>query len=397
MRSVSTLHRVSSLVVLGTLGCVELQYSTPRDASPDTITDRGADASDLGITDRPATPDAPSDAATLRDASADLPDVTCSRTLVNCGGTCVAVCATPSPAPTQLSCAAPGTPGCGMAAIAGGTFDMGGDTMAANSTPGQPMMSVSGLYLDRYEVTVARFRQFWNAVSASAPLRGAAFYLTGTATTGVSINYDTGTTGEPSPNSVNRLCNWSPTPGTGTGSLEAHPINCVTWHAAMAFCVWDSGDMSGRLPTETEWEWVARGVTLPGLATGRIYPWGDAGTGCSLANSLGCASGTLPVNVSPREAYGLFDLLGNVYEWTADYYQPFNSGSYWNEMPRINPLDITSGITEGRVTRGGGWQQAVLRSASRNSTPPYGAIPDGGVAPFHGYASVGFRCARNRP
>ena len=84
-----------------------------------------------------------SDAATLRDARADLPDVTCSRTLVNCGGTCVAVCATPSPAPTQLSCAAPGTPGCGMAAIAGGTFDMGGDTMAANSTPGQPMMSVS--------------------------------------------------------------------------------------------------------------------------------------------------------------------------------------------------------------------------------------------------------------
>lgn len=323
-----------------------------------------------------------SDSPTMRDVSTDA---TCTPGLINCGGVCTNVCATPSPAPVQRSCAVAGTPGCGMAFVSAGTFTMGGDPSAPNSTPMQSNISISPMYVDRYEVTVARFRQFASTITGIGSLTGTAQYTRDGAPFG--LDYAVAPPYEPTFHSANAGCNWSPTAET----REAHPINCVTWSLAMAFCVWDGNTSGGRLPTEAEWEWVARGVAVGSLASGRTYPWGEATPTCALANTLDCAGATLPVNVSPRETYGFFDLLGNVYEWNADQYSRFGVGTYWTGGPRANPLNTGTDSIPGRVTRGGGWEQMPLRGAARNASRENGFIVG-----TTGYPSVGIRCVRGR-
>ena len=330
------------------------------------------DASDVVFTDSP----------TMRDVSSD---VTCSAGLINCGGVCTTVCATPSPAPVQRSCAAAGTPGCGMASVAAGTFTLGGDPDAGNSMPAQTNISVSAFYVDRYEVTVARFRQFASTITGIGSLSGQAMYTRDGAP--FALDYAVAPPYEPTFHSVNAECNWS----AMAESREAHPINCATWALAMAFCVWDANTSGGRLPTEAEWEWIARGAAVGSLPSGRAYPWGEAAPTCALANTMDCGRGTLPVNVSPRETYGLFDLIGNVYEWTADQYARFSVSSYWTGGPRSNPLNTIGDSPIGRVTRGVGWLQAPLRSAARNASRE-----NGDITGMTGYSSVGFRCVRSR-
>ncbi|MFO0648031.1 MAG: SUMF1/EgtB/PvdO family nonheme iron enzyme [Polyangiales bacterium] len=332
-----------------------------------------SDVTDAVIADSPTMPNV-------------IADASCAAGLVNCGGACANLCAMPTPAPAQRSCAVAGTPGCGMASVAAGTFNMGGDPSAPNSTPVQSNVSVGAFYVDRYEVTVARFRQFASAIPGIGALSGIAQYTRDGAPFG--LDYAVAPPYEPTFHSANAACNWSPTAET----LEAHPINCVSWSLAMAFCAWDGNTSGGRLPTEAEWEWVARGAAVGSLSSGRTYPWGEAAPTCALANTLGCATSTLPVNASPRGTYGLFDLIGNVYEWTADQYSRFGVGSYWTGGPRTNPLNTVSDTTTGRVTRGGGWEQAPLRSAGRNVTRE-----NGSTTGTTGYPSVGFRCARSAP
>jgi formylglycine-generating enzyme required for sulfatase activity len=157
----------------------------------------------------------------------------------------------------------------------------------------------------------------------------------------------------------------------GEKAREAHPINCVTYAQATAFCAW----AKARLPTEAEWEYAAR------AATRRKYPWGDAAPDAQLLcwdgrkSDLGvgkrrstCETGAHPAGASP---FGVLDLAGNVWEWTSDLYsRDYNS-------PRVGPK---------RVVRGGTWYsydpadvRATLRFREREDKPDYG---------------VGFRCAR---
>ena len=101
------------------------------------------------------------------------------------------------------------------------------------------------------------------------------------------------------------LCNF------GRDERSAHPMNCIDWATADAYC----GTRKARLPSEVEFEYAARGGSEY-----RKYPWGDAspdGRACWKHN------GSCEVKSFPAGAFGLFDVSGNVWEWTDDWYGPY--------------------------------------------------------------------------
>lgn len=164
--------------------------------------------------------------------------------------------------------------------------------------------------------------------------------------------------------------------------IEAeHPVVCITWDQAEAYCEW----AGGRLPTEAEWEYAARG------ADGLRFPWGDDFDGrrlnyCDSNCELGKKDETVddgyvetaPVGNYPEGASwtGALDMAGNVWEWTADYYGPYS------EERQVNPSGPSTGGR--RVVRGGSWHTTPdhVRSALRTYSGPNQEIDH-----------VGFRCA----
>lgn len=89
-----------------------------------------------------------------------------------------------------------------------------------------------------------------------------------------------------------------------------HPIVNISWYAAMAYAQW----AEKRLPTDTEWEKAARG----GLSE-KIYPWDDE-INMSMANYGMTARSTTPIGRYPPNDYGVYDIVGNVWEWCLDKY-----------------------------------------------------------------------------
>jgi len=161
---------------------------------------------------------------------------------------------------------------------------------------------------------------------------------------------------------------------------DSLPVAYVTWYAARAYCK----SLGRRLPTEVEWEYAARG----GLTGGDVFPWGDSLPDTSRAN-YGASAVEHTVNVGHYRpnGYGLFDMAGNVWEFTADQW------SDPREPPGKNPVvvepwpkDPDLAARERVVIRGGSYQGAPvnLRVRYRDSHPA------GGAEPF-----VGFRCAKN--
>lgn len=160
------------------------------------------------------------------------------------------------------------------------------------------------------------------------------------------------------------------------GMPEDHPAVFVTWEESRAYCEW----VGGRLPSEAEREKAARGTDA------RKYPWGDKEPDPELAvfrhqwgNVASEPAGSHPKGVN---AYGLFDMGGNVWEWCEDWYDP----KYYEVSPWKNPMGPPTG--RAHVVRGGSWDSrpTVLSCSCRN----FGYV---------GYreGDFGFRCAADPP
>ena len=233
--------------------------------------------------------------------------------------------AAPTPSPARGSPAPVASSSCpaGMAWIEGGTFQMGSDDGESDEKPVHAV-AVRGFCMDETEVTVEAYARCVSAGSCTKP------------NTGWNCNWDRSAKGK-------------------------HPINCVNWHQAEAYCKW----AGKRLPTEEEWEYAARGTD------GRKYPWGNEEPRSQLCwrRFVGtCAVGSYASGDSP---FGLHDMAGNVWEWTSSGYSEDHSKSRADTY---------------RVHRGGSWiifGASAVRAANR-----------GRSGPTHRDSDFGFRCAR---
>lgn len=136
-------------------------------------------------------------------------------------------------------------------------------------------------------------------------------------------------------------------------SYSQHPVTDVSWNQANNYAEW----IGGRLPTEAEWEKACRGID------NRIFPWGNQAPSAKVLNYNGSNLGvTTVVGTYPPGANNLYDMAGNVWEWTADWYD----GDYYNDLPLSNPTGPEEG--DFRVLRGGSWinVNSFVRCANRD-------------------------------
>ena len=258
----------------------------------------------------------------------------------------------------QRSCGPPAPPGCGRARVAGGTFRMGNpdaEDPGGRAVPTQRSITVSAFALDRFEVTVGRFRRYVAENGAPA---------------GIWTRVDDGLRSD---------CNWT----TDPGDREGHPMNCVDWNAASAFCVWDA--LKGRLPREAELEFAARGTE------NRRWPWGgNERVAPSFVcwerccePKLGTCEESDPAFESGRSPEGVWHLVGNVSEWAFDDYAAYTDALCWGDVPRADPV-CTRGQTF-RTIRPGAWN-------SRGNDPRMLVGARSAQSVLYRHASVGFRC-----
>jgi formylglycine-generating enzyme required for sulfatase activity len=305
--------------------------------------------------------------------------------------------------PGLLTCGAGHESCCTSLLVTGGSYDRTYDPAQggadAGADAGADPATISDFRLDKYDVTVGRFRQFVKAVGQGdggagwRPTTGDgkhAHLAGGLGVTGV--GGDAGVAHEPgwlaaddvnlAPTDANLTsCGATSTWTAAPGSQEDLPINCVNWWEAYAFCIWDGG----FLPSEAEWEYAAAGG-----AEARAYPWGstDPGTmnryaiydchyptGASMCTS---AANIAPVGTATLGAgrFGQLDLAGNESQWNLDFYGPY-----------VSPCTDCARLSGGsRIVRGGGFGLPLP-----NLAPPY---RDGnGPALRNDY--IGIRCARS--
>jgi len=313
--------------------------------------------------------------------------------------------------PPSIRAGGPGMTDCGSGgtgaescatspAVPSGTFMRDdADGMISQASAGQA--TLSSFRMDRYEVTVGRFRQFvteaalgWLPASGSGKhshLNGARGLVNSADAVGLSyesgwdsswnVNLATGAPGWDANLSCNDLATWT----SSAGSNENRPINCVDWYEAYAFCIWDDA----FLPSDAEWNYVASGG-----GEQRLYPWSTSASSsidCSYANYGGgsfglamycTASGTNDVGAeSPKGdgKWGQSDLGGNVWEWVLDYF-----GSSGTCVDCANTTTSPPGNAGGRLNRGGG-----LGGGSSLETSTIGTGPQSDRD-----IELGVRCAR---
>jgi len=159
-----------------------------------------------------------------------------------------------------------------------------------------------------------------------------------------------------------------PTPVFGDVTMEYdknHPAIAMTWHNANTFCKWlaKKTGKQYRLPTEAEWEYACR------AGSSTAYDFGDAPEPAKLVNvawyKLNAGHETHPVGTRKPNAFGLYDMRGNVYEWVADFYSPTAYAEAAKTSPAVNPRGPKTGKVH--VARGGSYNSPAegLRSAAR--------------------------------
>jgi formylglycine-generating enzyme required for sulfatase activity len=281
--------------------------------------------------------------------------------MTNCGGGCESCCTT-------------------LDVVANGPFDRTYTSGAdGGPTGGADPATVSSFKLDKYLVTVGRFRQFVAAWDGSSGLDGGPGYepspgsgkhthLNGGLGLALGPNVDAGQRYESgwlasdddsiNPTTYNLISNCTTTTNATTwtkvaGTQENLPINCVDWAEAYAFCIWDGG----FLPTEAEWEYAAAGGSKE-----LEYPWGatppgaDSGLaifGCYYPTGQGDGSAggcTGVANIAPVGAptagaglWGHLDMAGEMYEWNLDWFRatyltPWNDCAYLSDAGASNRL-----------------------------------------------------------
>lgn len=234
-----------------------------------------------------------------------------------------------------------------MVLIPEGPFKMGNNGRPAAEGSGdedeQPVhqVFVKAFYMDLYETTNAQYKRYFDAVQAEPPIH------------------------------------WRK--GTYPPDKANHPVVYVSWHDANAYCQWNGK----RLPTEEEWEKAARGTDQ------RHFPWGvqydvkKANTPQHwLAKGVEVRKGsTMPVGSfeDGKSPYGLYDMAGNVYEWTGSWYLPYPG----NQVPNIHYGN------KNRVLRGGSWYDCLSYGCGLSS-PVYNRSR---FTPEIKNKGFGFRCA----
>jgi formylglycine-generating enzyme required for sulfatase activity len=212
-----------------------------------------------------------------------------------------------------------------MVTVNGGTFDMGctsKQNICHSDENPVHTVTVDGFKISKYEITNQQYADFMNAIGASSDGSYSGTEYLDMDDGDCQIEYSGG--------------QFVPVSGKGN-----YPGLEVTWHGAKAFCQ----HYGGRLPTEAEWEFAARGGNS---ANATLYAGSD-NIG-DVAWYSGNASGT-PHEVgtkSPNEL-GIYDMSGNVWEWCSDWY----GSDYYSSSPQNNPQGPSSGSY--RVLRGGGW------------------------------------------
>jgi len=213
-----------------------------------------------------------------------------------------------------------------MVFLPGGTFTMGNNQGKVNEQPVHEVV-IKPFYIDIHEVTVSQYATFLEETGHEQP------------------SY------------------WQP-----EFDRADDPVVGITWNDAIAYASWSEK----RLPTEAEWEYAARGGALD-----KTYSWGDQ-PDRKYANFS--SSGIAPVKRFEPNGYGIYDMLGNVWEWCSDWY----SDAYYRVASRNNPQGPFTGTH--KVLRGGTWysNEEQIRITNR-----YYSLPE--IKSFH----IGFRCVQS--
>jgi formylglycine-generating enzyme required for sulfatase activity/tRNA A-37 threonylcarbamoyl transferase component Bud32 len=264
----------------------------------------------------------------------------------------------------------------GMVPIPGGNFFQGNDEGADYEKPAHKV-TLSPYCIDRFEVTVAQYMQCSEGGGCKRAIP----------------KNEWKDISQKERDAYDPLCN-----ARDPVERAKYPINCVSWEFAATYC-----EANGKtLPTEAQWEFAARGPD------GRKYPWGDEEPTGGHLNACGpeCVAwfkengldtspamyakddhfpNTAPVGSFPAGAsrFGVEDVVGNVNEWTDDWYAPYKTGKIG--APEKDPHNPEA--SKHKVVRGGGWNAtdpSWLRPSFRYPAPP--------AMRTHG---IGFRCAKN--
>jgi formylglycine-generating enzyme required for sulfatase activity len=331
--------------------------------------------------------------------------VACSGSTLNCSNdACVAPpsCAPGGPGMTSCPAGTGSESCCTSLDVSAGTYYRTYANNGSGPTGEADPATLSAFRLDKYLVTVGRFRQFvtaWNNGYLPAAGSGKHTHLNagqGLANTATSGTYETGwdaatwnnaTDVDPTTANLtnclgsNLFSTWTSSPG----SQEDLPINCANWYEAYAFCIWDGG----FLPSEAEWEYAAAGGSQQ-----REFPWGNAVPGTAnrysiyscyySSGSMSCSTGV--TNIAPVGTaslgvglWGQLDLAGEMIERTSDWWDP--SGGY--------PAPCTDcaylGAPSNRMSRGGSFNE------SATAMLPTTRVAEG--PDYRGF-DTGFRCAR---